>query len=225
MNSFARRLLTGLVLVLALIAYLIEESRWDVADLAAAGRHERLVVVVAENTRATVWAFAKLQGEWREVLRVKGFVGRGGVTKNKREGDGATPSGEYPLFRAFGTAADPGSRLAYAALADGDFWVDDPESRHYNTRVRGDAPDRDWHSAEELPAQTVAYKYAIVVEYNTDPVGKGLGSAIFLHCSTGAPTAGCVSVSEADMVKLLRFLQPGDAIVIAASVADLKESF
>lgn len=226
MKRFPSRLLIALALVILLIAHLVVEFSWNVADLEAARRHERLLVVLPDDGgRATVRAFARLEGEWNEVLRVKGFVGRSGVGGNKREGDGVTPSGVYPLFRAFGTAGDPGTRLAYTVLEDGDFWVDDPESRFYNTRVRGDAPGRDWNSAEDLSAQTTAYKYSIVIEYNTDPVVKGLGSAIFLHCSTGAPTAGCVSVPEADMVRLLRLLQPGDAVVIAGSVAELKELF
>ena len=54
------------------------------------------------------------------------------------------------------------------------------------------------------------YKYGVVIEYNTDPVIKGNGSAIFLHIwkGEGIPTAGCVAVSEEDIIKILGWLDP-----------------
>jgi len=36
----------------------------------------------------------------------------------------------------------------------------------------------------------------------------GKGSAIFLHQSNGAATAGCVSLARADLVKVLTWLDP-----------------
>lgn len=214
----------GLAVSLAVL-YGITRPGWDVADLAAARNHDRLLVVLPEKgqkSRATLRAFAKKDGAWREILTAEGFVGYAGISKTKKEGDGATPQGVFTLRRAFGTAADPGTRLPYTAIAARDVWVDDPSSRHYNTMAQKDAPDKDWTSAEDLAKETTAYKYGVVVEYNTGPIVKGAGSAIFLHCAAGGPTAGCVSVAEADMVRLLRFLEPGDALVIAASVRDLQ---
>lgn len=212
----------GLAVSLAVL-YGAGRPGWDVAGLKAARDHDRLLVVLAEKTEATLRAFEKKNGAWREVFKTRGFVGHAGVSKTKKEGDGATPRGIFTLRRAFGTAGNPGTRLAYATITQGDVWVDDPSSRHYNTMAKEDAPDKDWASAEDLSKETTAYKYAAVIEYNTAPIAKGAGSAIFLHCSTGRPTAGCVSVAEDDMVRLLRFLKPGDAIVIAASLRDLRE--
>jgi L,D-peptidoglycan transpeptidase YkuD (ErfK/YbiS/YcfS/YnhG family) len=62
-----------------------------------------------------------------------------------------------------------------------------------------------------------AYDYAAVIAYNTARV-PGRGSAIFLHVGTGGPTAGCVSLPEAELIKVLRWLRPADdpAITIAA---------
>jgi L,D-peptidoglycan transpeptidase YkuD (ErfK/YbiS/YcfS/YnhG family) len=54
------------------------------------------------------------------------------------------------------------------------------------------------------------YKYGIIVEYNTDPVIKGYGSAIFFHLWRGkeAPTEGCVALSEENLTRILRWLNP-----------------
>lgn len=206
-----------------LLAFLTCRPAIDVARLVAACGQDRLVVVVAKNTTADLRAFERQNGVWREAFRAKGFVGRSGVSPGKREGDKVTPAGFFPMQRAFGLAKNPGAHLPYTVLEADDCWVDDPESRFYNLMVKKNGPGKEWRSAEDLPRETVAYKYAVVIEYNTAPVVKGAGSAIFLHCSTGRPTAGCVSVAEADMVRLLRFIRPGDRIVLAASMRDLRQ--
>ena len=197
--------------------YFPVEPVWDISRLQAAATHDRLLVVLAKNSRAELRAYEKKQGAWVEVLHAGGFVGRNGISSQKREGDGATPAGLYSVRRAFGNADDPGSLLPYHRLEPDDVWVDDPASGYYNTMTKGGAPDRDWRSAEEM----TAYKYAVVIEYNTDPVVKGAGSAIFLHCDQGRPTAGCVSVSEETMIRLLRFCRSGDGIIIARSMREL----
>jgi len=69
----------------------------------------------------------------------------------------------------------------------------------------------------------VAYKYVAVIEYNTDKIVKGAGSAIFLHCTEGKPTSGCISVPEEAMVKILALVQPGTRIIIARSDEELKK--
>ena len=201
--------------------YSIAEPVWNISRLQAATTHDRLVVVLAEKYSAELWAYEKENGVWTEYLHASGFVGRNGISADKREGDGATPAGLYRLRRAFGNAEDPGSLLPYHQLAPDDCWVDDPASRYYNTMTKGDAPDRDWRSAEEMSKEIVAYKYAVVIEYNTNPVTQGAGSAIFLHCAQGKITAGCVSVSEEAMIRLLRFIRPGDVIIIASSACEL----
>ncbi|MDR1020872.1 MAG: L,D-transpeptidase family protein, partial [Synergistaceae bacterium] len=171
---------------------------------------DKLVIAVADGgPPVVVYAFERTGGSWSERVRANGFVGRNGVSRVKKEGDGKTPAGFFSFGAAFGVADDPGSATPYAKLDDGDLWVDDPKSEHYNRWVKRGSTEQDWSSAEDLSKETVAYKYAIAINYNTDPVVKGNGSAIFLHCSTNSPTAGCVSVSEEDMARLLKFIDSG----------------
>ena len=46
---------------------------------------------------------------WKEA----GIVGRNGITDQKTEGDGSTPSGTYGFTMAFGLRENPGSVLPY----------------------------------------------------------------------------------------------------------------
>jgi D-alanyl-D-alanine dipeptidase len=174
------------------------------------------VITVAQSGKsvAVVRAYRKTDDGWRRLFETGGFLGRGGVAADKREGDGATPEGIYAFGRAFGAADDPGSTLAYTKLSSRDLWVDDPASARYNQWAKADSPDADWKSAERLSAHPVAYKYAASINYNTDPVVPGRGSAIFLHCATGRPTEGCVAVSEASMVFLLTFIDDETRVAI-----------
>lgn len=61
-----------------------------------------------------------------------------------------------------------------------------------------------------------AYDYAAVIAYNTARVA-ALGSAVFLHVGTGGPTAGCVSLPRAELIRVLEWLRPGKYPLISIS--------
>lgn len=144
-------------------------------------------------------------GTWHEAGgQMSCFVGQNGVTAHKTEGDRCTPTGLYPLGHAFGVAAAPRTGLEYRAVSENSYWVDDPGSEYYNRWVEADGSIT-WKSAEHLIEYPGLYAYAVVVEYNTDPVVNGAGSAIFLHCGSGA-TLGCVATDTANMLAILSWL-------------------
>jgi L,D-peptidoglycan transpeptidase YkuD (ErfK/YbiS/YcfS/YnhG family) len=77
--------------------------------------------------------------------RFRCALGRGGVSKAKREGDGVTPVGAWTmrrlLFRPDRITA-PRSQLLVAALLPNDGWCDEPEDALYNQLVRLPYPAR-----------------------------------------------------------------------------------
>ena len=85
--------------------------------------------------------------------------------------------------------------------------------------------DKDFKSAEHLYDHKIAYKYGLVINYNTENIMKGKGSAIFFHVSTNGPTHGCVSVDEDTMVKILKILKPYAKIIIAKDRYSISELF
>ena len=107
-------------------------------------------------------------------------VGRAGVRASKRGGDGATPSGTYPLVLGLyrqDRISPPPSRRPMRPLARSDAGVDDPADPRYNRLVT--LPylahsERMWRSDE-------IYDLLVVIGYNMEPIIPGAGSAIFLH--------------------------------------------
>ncbi len=187
-----------------LLSSMLDKSELPYPKLA--GSQLLLVVYDAGNTK--LYAYEKgSNGIFKLALDpVSASVGRNGVSSNKKEGDGCTPLGLYDLGFAFGNAAKPDTMLSYKKVTAESYWVDDPDSVFYNTWVEGTAK-KDWDSAEHLIDMKTVYEYAVVIEYNTNPIVKGKGSAIFLHCGSG-PTAGCVAVSRSNMLKMLHWLDP-----------------
>lgn len=161
--------------------------------------------------KATMYVLEKRDGAWHEafpplpaLIGSKGFAPPG----EKREGDRRTPSGVFPIKLAFGYGERIDSRMPYRQAGEEDIWVDDAASPDYNRWVRRDETSAT--SFEVMKRQDDRYKYGIVIEYNTDPVVEGAGSAIFIHVRGGKnlPTLGCVALSEEDILKILARLDP-----------------
>lgn len=168
--------------------------------------------------------YSNTNGKRSELLRTDAYVGKNGCSTDKREGDGKTPVGVYGIRRGFGPNTPPAVHIAYTQLQGGEQWVDDVASARYSQWVTKDTTPVDWKSAEDLTSETVAYKYVAVIEYNTDKIVNGAGSAIFLHCSKGRPTSGCVSVSEEAMIKILGLISPAHALPLPARTQSCKAS-
>ncbi len=144
-------------------------------------------------------------------------IGRGGTcaAADKREGDGCTPLGLWPIR---GVLLRPGKvdavaiRLPWRWIRPGDGWSDDPADPAYNRPVR--LPRG--FSAESLIRADDAYDIIVVLGHNDGSPVQGQGSAIFFHLSEGRPTAGCVAIERNDMLRLLPLLAPGDRMEIVA---------
>lgn len=156
----------------------------------------------------------------RGILRAAGLMlpcalGRSGMVRDKREGDGATPIGTFPLRRLFvrpNRAAAPATGLETVALSPDMGWCDDPADPQYNRLV----PLPFAASHERMWRDDAVYDYVVEIGYNDDPPAAGLGSAIFLHLARDdyAPTEGCVAIAAAHMRLLLPALRRGSVIAI-----------
>ena len=165
----------------------------------------------ASLTQAIVYAVQRTSSGWELALApVRANLGRNGVAPpfEKREGDGRTPSGLFPLRQAFGYPPELKIRLPYRQVSPQDLWVDDPQSPDYNRWAR--RGETKAGSYEELLRPDPLYRYALVVGFNSAPVVRDLGSAIFMHIEhgEGAPTSGCISLPEGALLQLMEWLDP-----------------
>ncbi|MCL2162164.1 MAG: L,D-transpeptidase family protein, partial [Betaproteobacteria bacterium] len=197
----------------------VDAAMRQVLEKHAGGATRIVVVTEADGTggkknRALLRAYARVDGIWMLRFSTDGWLGKSGFRKDKREGDGATPTGVFTFGRVFGNAGDPGALLPYTKISPNDVWVDDPNSKFYNQWARADMPGADWSSAERLVDFGKQYKYAAAINYNTAPIVPDKGSAIFLHVAAGGPTAGCVAVPEAAMVFFLGFIEKDTRIML-----------
>jgi L,D-peptidoglycan transpeptidase YkuD (ErfK/YbiS/YcfS/YnhG family) len=184
------------------------------------------IIVVADNssfffTRTTLFAIEKRENNWQMAFGpLDAVIGKNGFAPagEKREGDGKTPSGIYPLKMTFGYGESVKTKMAYRQALEGDIWVDDPQAVDYNKWTKIEKTKA--ASYEMMKREDDQYKYGIVIEYNTDPVIKGNGSAIFLHIwkGEGIPTAGCVAVSEEDIIKIFSWLDPAASPLISTGI-------
>ena len=174
----------------------------------------QLLVAMAESqgsTTASVYALERRPDGWHLYSGpLRSMIGRNGFAPpgEKREGDGRVPTGLFPLESAFGYAPSIVSRMPYRQATENDLWVDDVDSPDYNTWVR--RGETDARSFEVMKLADIRYSHGLVVGYNRNPVIKGYGSGIFVHVwlYDGYPTSGCVAFDEAELVRILAWLDP-----------------
>lgn len=168
----------------------------------------QLITVEASGSRAEIRFFCLENGAWQEKadLKTAGFVGEQGVTEDMSESKRMTPAGLFTVGEAFYKETAPTTALESFKITPETYWVDDPDSKFYNTRVEGTA-EKDWKSAEHM-IDYAAYRYGFTIGYNLDCVA-GRGSAIFFHVSE-SPTLGCVGAEESAVLAFLAELDPAE---------------
>ena len=168
------------------------------------------MILVADMAAGTMTAFGET---------VPAVFGKGGAVAaaDKREGDGATPLGVWPVRAALlrpDRVAAPATKLQWRWLRPGDGWSDGVDDPAYNRPVT-------WphgFSAEQLWRDDHVYDIIVVLGHNDAPPVPGLGSAIFFHCTRPdlRPTEGCVAVDKAVLQRWLDAMTPGDTLAIVA---------
>ncbi|MEG2348582.1 MAG: L,D-transpeptidase family protein [Clostridia bacterium] len=172
-----------------------------------------ILVEYKNNSKAILTLCENVEGKINTIFKTKAFIGKNGIASDKCEGDKKTPKGVFYLSKAFGLLKDPRSKLEYLKVNKNNYFVDDENSKYYNKMVNILNVEKDWIRAEHLVKFRSQYKYAIIIDYNKKCI-KGDGSAIFLHCSKGKPTAGCIAIAKKYMLKLLRKVDKETIIII-----------
>jgi len=149
-------------------------------------------------------------------------IGRGGLSGDKREGDGATPRGRLRITGCLYRPDRVPRPVPWAwPIRPGDLWSDDPAHADYNLMVR--VPYR--HSHEALRRPDPLYDIILLTDWNWPVAAPGEGSAIFLHQwrKPRHPTEGCIAVSRANLLWIASQCPPGSRLIIPWSDGKYQE--
>ena len=141
-------------------------------------------------------------------------IGRGGIRRDKREGDGATPVGSHRIVGMLYRPDRMAKPTAWAApIAPTDLWSDDPTDPAYNRQVR--VPHS--YSHESLRRADPLYDLVLLTDWNWPDAVPGLGSAIFLHRwrRPGYPTEGCVAFAPNHLLWIAQRIHPNSRLIVS----------
>ncbi|MFH8928828.1 L,D-transpeptidase family protein [Streptomyces pristinaespiralis] len=179
------------------------------------GNATQVITVKAGGSYATVTAWQKGSAGWKAQFSTSaGRVGSNGVTDGatRRQNTYTTPTGTYTITEGFGVESS-GTAMPYTKVNDSHWWVQDPESKFYNsmhTEAGADFPltESGDRGSEHLINYPTQYAKALVINFNRWPATPGRGAGIFLHVNGSGATAGCVSVPRATMEQFMGWVKP-----------------
>ena len=168
----------------------------------------------------------KAGGNWSAVARaVPVLFGKNGVAwgsglagqdergLRKTERDGRAPAGIFRIGQIYTYDAQlpAGADYPFHQVTAADAWSDDVRSPDYNRFVTISDPANPppWFAKQKMRHNDFAYRWLVEIRHNSDPPVPGAGSAIFFHIRRGIdrPTAGCTTMAESDLVKLITWLR------------------
>ena len=142
-----------------------------------------------------------------------GLAGQNENGLRKTERDGRAPAGIFRIGKIYTYDAQlpPGSDYPFHQVTTADAWSDDVSSLDYNRFVTIPDPANPppWFAKQKMRHNDFAYRWLVEIRHNSDPPVPGAGSAIFFHLRRGVdrPTAGCTTMAESDLVKLITWLR------------------
>lgn len=151
-------------------------------------------------------------------LKFRCALGKAGIGYKKKEGDNITPSGVYKIIRIYfrkDRIKKLNLKFKLSTIKKNFGWCDDPKSRNYNKLIK--IPNNS--SYENLYRNDNIYDIVCVLNYNTNPIVKNKGSAIFIHIANKKfkATQGCVALRKESLLKLLSKITKKTEIWIKAN--------
>ncbi len=189
---------------------------------------KQLIVSIAPSWNAStgrLQCFERSGSAWKPVTNAwpvlygktglawgRGVLGTGEPGLAKTERDKRAPAGVFRIgtIYTYDPALPDGASYPFHIVTTADAWIDDPTLPHYNQHVTIDPQNPPpWFAKQKMRHGDFAYRWLVEIRHNADPPQPGAGSAIFFHIRRGAdrPTAGCTTMAEENLVKMIRFLR------------------
>ncbi len=213
---------------LCLLAFLLAlSSRVKASTLE--GSVQQLIVSVAptwDSSEGKLQLFERSGKQWKAegapwpvlygksgLVWGRGLLGTEEQGPHKTERDKRAPAGVFRIGKiyTYDSALPEGSDYPFHTVTTADAWVDDPTSPNYNRFVTIPDPANPpaWFEKGKMRHNDFAYRWLVEIRHNADPPEPGAGSAIFFHIRRGVdrPTAGCTTMAEPNLVKLVAWLR------------------
>lgn len=189
---------------------------WFASSVGNATQVISVVGVGGSDAKMDVWQ--RGPAGWQPIgAGIPAKIGANGMAPQTHDGEMKTPMGVFTLDFAFGTAPNPGGGLQYVQVTPDHWWDGDMKSPTYNTMQvckKAQCPFNTDPASGTENLNITAYKHAVVMGVNKARV-PGNGGAFFVHTTDGGPTAGCVAIDDATLVKITQWLRPGAVIAVA----------
>tara|TARA_Y100000591_G_C21593360_1_gene574333 strand:+ start:254 stop:751 length:498 start_codon:yes stop_codon:yes gene_type:complete len=149
-------------------------------------------------------------------FKLKSCIGKGGIKKNKIEGDKSTPFGTFTMGdlylrkdRNYKIKTDLKKKIIKRNMG----WCNDSRSKNYNKLIKIGKQTK--ISYEKIYRKDYKYDLMIPIYYNYFRTKKNKGSAIFLHLTKNyKPTSGCIALIKKDFLILLKIISRNSRIEI-----------
>ena len=150
-----------------------------------------------------------------EDFRFKCCIGKGGTTKNKKEGDKKTPKGIFEIENLYfrkDRIKKPKTSLKCIEIKKEMGWCDDirlPDKYNKLLKIKKNTKH------EKLKRNDHKYDLIVPIKYNFKKPVIGLGSCIFMHLTENYnPTAGCIALKKKDFLIMLKLIKKKTKIKI-----------
>ncbi len=148
-------------------------------------------------------------------LKFRCALGKGGVKKKTMEGDNITPKGIFKIIKIYyrpDKIKKIKTLIKKIKIKKNMGWCDDPSSRFYNKLIN--LPTK--YSHEKLYRNDRLYDLIVVLSYNTNPIIKNKGSAIFIHIAKNSykKTKGCIALKKEHLIEIISKIKKNTKIKI-----------
>jgi len=148
-------------------------------------------------------------------LKFRCALGKAGIKRKVKEGDNITPKGIFKIIKIYyrpDKIKDIETPIKKIKVKKNMGWCDDSNSIYYNKQIK--LPSKFSH--EKLYRRDNLYDLFLVLNYNTNPIVKNKGSAIFIHITKDSykKTKGCIALKKDDLIQLVSKISENTKIKI-----------
>jgi len=149
-------------------------------------------------------------------LKFRCALGKAGIKKKGKEGDNVTPNGIFKITSMYYRSDRIKNIITIVKkikITKKIGWCDDPNSLFYNQQIS--LPTKFSH--EKLYRNDNLYDLVLVLDYNTNPIIKNKGSAIFIHIAKKnyKKTKGCIALKKKHLIELISKIKKNTKIKIS----------